>query len=110
MNETNETKRVYISAPISGYDLDERRKTFADMEQRLIAKGYEVCNPMGKQWQAGLTTQEYMRKDIEMLLTCDAIFLMSGWNRSAGCKCELDVAVAIGIEVWFEDISQPIKL
>lgn len=102
-------KRVYISAPISGYDLEDRKSVFADMEQRLIGKGYEVCNPMGKQWQAGLTTQEYMRKDLEMLLTCDAILLLNGWNRSAGCKCELDVAVAIGLDVYFEDV-ETIKL
>ena len=102
-------KRVYISAPISGYDLEERRKTFADMEQRLTAKGYEVCNPMKNGLPDESPTQAHMKRDIEMLLTCDAILLLNGWNRSAGCKCELDVAVAIGLDVYFEAV-ETIKL
>lgn len=97
-------KKVYISGPISlCYDIFEKREQFAEIEKRMRAKGYDVCNPMGEHWKAGLPTHVYMRKDIEMLLTCDAIFMLKGWNRSAGCKCELDVAVAIGLDVWFED-------
>lgn len=98
-------KRVYLSAPISGYDLEERRKAFSKIEERLLNNGYEVCNPMGAQWQEGITTQEYMRKDLEMLLTCDTILMMEGWNNSIGCKLELDVAIATGIDVMFEEIQ-----
>lgn len=105
----NKKTKIYLSAPISGYDLEERKERFMEMEVKLRGRGFDVCNPMGKHWESGLTTYDYMRKDIEMLLSCDAILLMDGWNRSAGCKCELDVAVACGLEVYFENM-ETIKL
>lgn len=108
--EEKKNYRVYLSGPISGYDLAERIEAFMQLEVKLRGKGVEVCNPLGQQWEQGLSTYDYMRKDIEMLLTCDAILMMDGWNRSAGCKTELDVAVAIGIDVWFETISENIKI
>lgn len=98
-------KRIYLSLPISGYDLEERRETAMQTEVRLHSLGYDVVSPLGSNWEAGLTTQEYMQRDLEMLLTCDAIYLMTGWNRSAGCHCELCVATACGKEVLFEDME-----
>lgn len=98
-------KRVYLSAPISGYDLEERRETFMKMEVNLRGRGYDTFNPMGDHWKEGVTTYDYMKKDLKELLECDAILLMEGWQRSAGCKCELEVAVSIGIDVWFEGME-----
>lgn len=99
-------KRIYLSLPISGYDLEERRETAMQTEVRLHSLGYDVVSPLGSNWEAGLTTQEYMQRDLEMLLTCDAIYLMTGWNRSAGCHCELCVATACGLDVWLEGLSE----
>lgn len=96
-------KKIYLSLPISGYDIDERRETALAMEVRLRGAGYDVFNPTENGLPPTATTNEHMKRDLEALLTCDAIFLMRGWNRSAGCKCELDVAVAIGIDVMFEE-------
>ena len=41
-----EKELIYISGPISGRDLTERRKTFAATAAKLQAMGYDVCNPM----------------------------------------------------------------
>lgn len=111
MTETknNKKKRVYISLPISGYDIDERRDTALRMEVKLRGLGYDVFSPLGTQWESGKTTNEYMRIDLKELLDCDAIILMKGWNRSAGCHTELNNAIAIGIDVWFEGMND-IKL
>lgn len=103
MKQKKKKTKVYISAPISGCDLDERKGAFLRMEKILRERGYDVFNPLGeKNHVDGLSTHEYMRQDISALLTCDAIILLDGWNKSAGCKCELDVAVACGLDVWFE--------
>ena len=98
-------KKVYISLPISGYDLDERKATALAMERKLGNLGYDVFNPLGEQFKDGHSTYKYMKDDLRALLDCDVIMFMKGWNRSAGCKCELDVATAIGIDVWFETIE-----
>lgn len=102
-------KRIYISLPISGYDLDERKETALAMEVKLRRRGYDVFNPLGDNFQPGLTTNEYMKLDLKALLDCDVIMFMYGWNRSSGCHTELCVAMACGMDVMFEGISD-IKL
>ena len=98
--------RVYISGPISGYK-NFNRSAFEEAERNLKAKGYEVINPLN------YPVDEYhvcMKRDIALLLKCDAIFLLQGWSRSNGAKTELAVACAIGLEVWNEtDEKHPCK-
>ena len=98
-------KRIYLSLPISGYDLDERKETALAMEVKLRGRGYDVFNPFNNGLPDKASTYEHMKADIKALLDCDVIMFMYGWNRSAGCKCELDVATAIGLDVWFEDLT-----
>lgn len=102
--------KVYISLPINGYDIDERKDTAMKMEVKLRGRGYDVFNPLGNGWVDGLTGYDYMRHDLKGLLDCDTIFLMHGWEHSVGCKIEFDVAVSIGLDVWFEDLSQDINI
>ena len=103
-------KKVYISLPISGYDFDERKETALAMEVKLRGRGYDVFNPLGDQFQTGLTTNEYMKLDLKALLDCDVIMFMYGWNRSAGCHTELWVAMACGMEILFDDLQSPQKI
>lgn len=99
-------KRIYISLPISHYDLEERKETAMKMEVKLRGMGYDVVNPLStKTWTAGKTTEEYMEQDIRMLLDCDAALFMHGFNRSAGCHTELCVAMACGKDIYFEDLT-----
>ncbi len=103
MNRTKPTKRIYLSLPISGYDIEERRDT-ADRKQReLEAFGYDVINPMHNGLPADAGTHQHMKRDFEMLLQCDAIYLMERWLHSKGCQVEFEVATAIGLEVYFEE-------
>lgn len=101
----NKKRRIYLSAPISGYDLEERKDTFMKKQVELTGMGHEVLNPMENGLPDDSPVQQHMKRDIEMLLTCDTIYMMEGWNRSAGCKVELDVAVAIGLDVVFEKVE-----
>lgn len=84
-------KSVYISIPISGYDLDER-KAYAynvkhllasklqnnavhrDMQLNYIMTPFDVCSEPDKPYSY------YMGKDIEALLECDVIYLCEGWQ------------------------------
>ena len=45
---------------------------------------------------------EHMRVDIALLLECDCIYMLQGWELSKGAKLELDVASSCGIKVLFE--------
>ena len=103
---SNKKKVVYLSAPISGFDIDERRETFERVENELKKLGYKVLSPMKNGLSQDEPTSHHMKRDIILLLQADAIFLMTGWNRSAGCLTELHVATACGLDVWFEGISE----
>jgi hypothetical protein len=58
---------------------------------------------------ASATTYEHMKVDIRHLLLCDTIYMMKGWNHSAGCWTEFHDALAIGMDVIFEQVGSPIR-
>lgn len=94
-------RKIYISAPISGYDYEERKLLFSNTEAILVRYGYTVANPMCNGLPATASTQEHLRADFKMLLECDAIVFLKGWERSAGCQSEFHVANSTGMEMFF---------
>lgn len=99
----NNKKRIYLSGPISGHDIEERKNAFARASVLTEALGFEPVNPMENGLPEDASTHQHMKRDFEMLLTCDVILMMEKWTHSAGCKVEFDVATSIGIPVIFED-------
>ena len=39
---------------------------------------------------------------MELLLPCEAIYMLDGWTDSVGAGIEYDVAVRTGMDIWFE--------
>lgn len=105
-----EKPRIYISGPISGYDIDERRKAFSEAARRIQTLGYETVDPIAEAdaHPEDKTTQDHMRRDIELILTCDYIYMMRRWTHSKGCMVELQVATSIGLTVIFEETGDVI--
>jgi len=104
-----ELRRIYISGPISHYDEDKRRKTFEEVASALRLQGYEPVNPMENGLPFDAPTHDHMRRDIELLMTCDLIYMMKLWTHSKGCKVEFDVATSIGLPVLFEESGEIIS-
>lgn len=103
--------RIYISGPISGHDLEERRKTFKETQLMLEAQGWDVFNPMENGLPAEATTRQHMHRDLAELTREDegrftAIYMMKKWLHSAGCKLEFDVATSIGLTVYFAECTR----
>lgn len=98
-----EKKRVYLSMPISGYDLEERRAMASRKKKELEEEGFLVVNPLDNGLPDHAGTHAHMRRDIGLLLDCDAIYLMARFTHSAGCMTEFHVATSIGLEVYFEE-------
>lgn len=99
-----EQAKVYISGPIAHYDVEERKAYFNAVAERLRTKGYIPVNPFENPlWLSGngnADWREHMKEDIRMLLDCDFITLLPNWEKSKGCKLELDVASSCGIELF----------
>ena len=104
------TNKIYISGPISGRDPNERREAFTEVELYLSRHGFKPVNPMNNGLPADAKTCDHMRKDLRLLNDCEYIYMMTGWNHSAGCWTEFHDALAMGLEVIFEQIGlKPIK-
>lgn len=98
-NDIAMIKRVYISGAIEHHDLEERRAAFGRAEQLLELHGLKAVNPFKNGLPADAHWREHMRRDIALLLECDAIFMLEGWELSKGAKLELDVASSCGLKV-----------
>lgn len=94
--------RIYISGKITGLPQDEARQKFADAQALLDEIGFEAVNPMEQGLPADATWEQHMVKDFELLLSCDAIYMMDNWIDSKGAQIEYDVANRLGKDVWFE--------
>ena len=108
--------KIYISGPITGYNLDERRQTFdkARKEVEGWAERMNKFNHLHTQieifspphaYEKGMTYEEIMRYDIEQLLKCDLIVFLHGWQDSRGCKAEREVAKVCGIKILFDNMQ-----
>ena len=92
-------QKIYISGAVTS-DPDFRKK-FDKAEKLLYTKGYIPVNPVkgeedGKDWSY------YMKKDIQKLLSCDAIYVLSDWYDSKGARLEINIALELGLEVILE--------
>ena len=95
-------QKVYISGPIAGYDIAERKLAFLKVQHMLESLGYEAVNPFDNGVPDDANWRMHMKADIAMLIQCDAIYMMPGWEFSTGCKLELDVATSCGIHLMLE--------
>lgn len=94
-------KKLYISLPITGYQLSER-KEYAEIMKRqlaLVFPDHEVITPFDICPEEGKPYSYYMGKCIEVLITCDIVKFCNGWERSKGCMAEFEVAKIYGKEI-----------
>lgn len=86
-------KNIYVSLPISGYDID-CRKAYADNIKEILGFDFkaEIITPFDVCPETDKPYSYYMGKDIEALLECDAVYFCKGWQDSKGCMAEFAVA------------------
>ncbi len=86
--------KIYISGPMTGIE-DFNRKAFKDAEHMInnipnyLAVNPHVCcegMPNDSTWV------DYMKTDIVAMMECDALFMLSGWEKSVGATIEHNLA------------------
>ena len=93
--------RIYVSGRIKDYP------GYLEHFQRachiLAMGGQEPVNPCDVVLEPLETNyQNYMKADIRLLLDCEAIYMLEGWEQSTGARCEHLVAAMCGLQVLYE--------
>ena len=90
--------KIYISLPITGYDLQERKQYAENVKNRLkqIYPDGEIITPFDVCADPSLPYEELIGKDIAALLTCDMVYVCNGSNHSKGCRLEYYAALIYG--------------
>jgi uncharacterized protein DUF6378/uncharacterized protein DUF4406 len=91
--------KIYCAGAISNIEVKSCRKQFMDAERRLVKNGHTVINPVRLDMERGAlpSWKAYMQRDIPLLIKCDGIRLLEGWESSNGAKLEAHIADALGI-------------
>lgn len=91
--------KIYISLPITGYDLQERKQYAESVKNRLqqIYPDGEIITPFDVNPDPTLPYEELIGKDIAALLTCDMVYECKGSSHSKGCRLERYAALIYGI-------------
>ena len=91
--------RVYIAGPITSR-LDTYKLHFASAKAKLEKKGHLVMSPhvlpLGFDWE------DYLEISIEMMTSCDAVYVLKGWEESKGTKLEIELAKKYKMEIIYE--------
>lgn len=99
---------LYLAGPMSGLP-QFNFPAFHAAAARLRDRGYTVINPA--ELEDGDTSKpwtHYMRRDIAMLVTADAVAVLPGWERSRGASLEVHIARELGMPIIDAETEQPI--
>ena len=117
-------KRIYIAGPMTGLP-DHNFPAFNAASKRLRTQGHFVINPVDLSSLFGTPeelsdsfaayydpsgcsgdddgiAENVMAAELAAVRSCDAIYLLQGWETSRGAKKELAEAIAYGLTIMQE--------
>lgn len=97
---TKQKEIIYISGPMEG--VENYEKNFKKAEEDFTEAGYKVVNPANID-VTGMSREDILDMDLELLRECDAICMLKGWQQSCGANREYGFALAEGMDVMFEE-------
>lgn len=93
--------KVYISGKISGIE-EEAPALFKQGAKEVVDMGYGPLNPFDLAHLPNGTWEDFMKRDIQALCDCDAIYMLENWPTSKGAEMELDIAEKLGLRVIWQ--------
>lgn len=99
-----ETKlpRVYLAGPMTGFP-EHNFPAFKNYTTWLRNHGYDVVSPEeleNKETGPRKSWEYYLTRDLRELLTCCAIAVLPGWEKSRGATLEIYVGWRLGFEIF----------
>lgn len=112
--------KCYIGGPMRGR-FQYNFPAFFAAEEELMKLGFIPVNPARRDVQEGFDgralpvdtnwnvvppgwpdVHEFIRRDVALLLECEAIYLLDGWEESKGARAEHAVAVWAGHDIVYQ--------
>lgn len=90
--------KLYISGPMTGLP-DSNFPAFFEAEAKLRAVGFDIENPAEKGVLEGWTWEDYLKYDLQVMLPCQGLAILPGWEASRGACLEVHVAKALNMPV-----------
>ena len=80
---------------------------FNKIAQELRSRHHEVCNPaeLDQEEPGMLTWEEYLRRDIKVMLDYDVIVLLPEWETSRGARFEVNVGDVLQMYIFELDVE-----
>lgn len=86
--------KIYISGPITGLPYDEVERHFERAKRDLAKADFEPVSPLENGLPPEASWEAHMQRDLEILSTCDGIYLLRGWEKSKGAQIEVNFALS----------------
>lgn len=100
--------KLYLAGPMSGLP-EFNFPAFHAGAAALRQMGHAVLNPA--ELDGGDTSgtwEGYMRRDLALLLECEAVAVLPGWEKSRGAMLEVHVARSLAMSVLHAGTLEPI--
>lgn len=97
---------IYTAGPMSAptaWEVEKNIRAAEEVALQILKMGAAVFCPatQGRFYQGELPWEEWIKRDLEVLDRCDAIFMLLNWKDSKGATAEYDYAKAHGIPRLF---------
>ncbi|MCG3174650.1 MAG: hypothetical protein GMKNLPBB_02910 [Myxococcota bacterium] len=103
----SKARRIYIAGPMTGLP-DHNIPAFDQAARRLEKSGWEVINPADNfGGRTDLPRSSYLRADVVLLLQCDALALLPGWEHSIGAQVEYLLARELNLPIFDAASGEP---
>lgn len=94
--------RIYISGPIT--NAPNHETAFCKAAGQIARHGHEYVNPAYlSKYIPNMDHGFYMHIAFATMPSCDAIYMLRGWNDSLGAQMEYKYALAHNMTVYEED-------
>lgn len=100
LNLISPEQTVYLAGPMTGIE-DNNLPKFFMMEHVIKQTGCRVENPA--RHDQSLEYKILIRRGLKLLLDCDAIVMMKGWEHSVGANLEHQLAFMMHMVIHYEN-------
>jgi hypothetical protein len=85
---------------------------FSEAENQLCEAGYEVINPAALMEKSAkvLSYDEVMKLDLMLVEMSDALYMLSGWQKSKGAWMEHQRACLQQKIIFYEDLESEVAI